>query len=497
MKNRFSDILSFCAIGLYTLLFGGIFLAITFKNVIFTYRISFQLVLIAAFIVAFVVLMVICKKYSHAIIEHRYKILTIVCVFMLLVQTAVSLNMVPSVLYDHEKTLNAAIVYTLQGNSADFQIYNNYLHHYPHQMGIFLLQHSLFSVASFMGADNFFIIACIAGHLMFTLMIVTGFKYLDENFSALRSVFYLMLAAVYLPIYFQSSISYTDTWSAWGPACLLLYGTRALKAEDNKKRIFYAFITGLLAGIVLQIKTTALIVLVALAIQQIVNGAKKGHITVAAVLLATIMVTNTAFSRWSYSTVLEEYRDGESMPLTHWVMMGLQGDGSYSGYDEWEITCSVPPDERVALNIKVIKERLEEMGPAGYAKLLYTKTCRSFGSGNADLRYSFLYAENTPPESFLYNLLLENGSYYGLSNNISNAAYLFINLMGVVGCVLMVAKKHRSMSTFAPQISLIGFWIFMMLWESNHRQLINQWSLFFMAGAIGLYRIYSVLFNKE
>ena len=164
MKNRFSDILSFCAIGLYTLLFGGIFLAITFKNVIFTYRISFQLVLIAAFIVAFVVLMVICKKYSHAIIEHRYKILTIVCVFMLLVQTAVSLNMVPSVLYDHEKTLNAAIVYTLQGNSADFQIYNNYLHHYPHQMGIFLLQHSLFSVASFMGADNFFIIACMRYH---------------------------------------------------------------------------------------------------------------------------------------------------------------------------------------------------------------------------------------------------------------------------------------------------------------------------------------------
>ena len=33
----------------------------------------------------------------------------------------------------------------------------------------------------------------------------------------------------------------------------------------------------------------------------------------------------------------------------------------------------------------------------------------------------------------------------------------------------------------------------MMLWESNHRQLINQWSLFFITGAIGLYLLYKNL----
>ncbi len=497
MKKNLSLFMSFCAMGLYCLLFGGIFLAITFKNVIFTYRLSFQLVLLSGLVIAFGIFMAVYKKIDHILIQHRYKILAVVCLFMLAVQTVISLNMVPTVLYDHEKTLNAAIIYTLQGNSADFQLYNNYLHHYPHQMGIFLLQHSLFNVVPRLGIENFFMTACITGHLLFTAMIVTGFKYLDENFSSHAAIFYLLLAAVYLPIYFQSSISYTDTWSAWAPACLLLYGTRALKTEDNKKRIFYSALTGLLAGIAMQIKTTALIVLVALAIQRIVKGVKKKDLCVAVILLAVIMVTNTAFDKWSYSTVLEEYRDGESMPLTHWVMMGLQGDGSYSGYDEWEITCSVPPEERVALNMKVIKERLEEMGPTGYLKLLYTKTCRTFGSGNADLRYSFLYAENIQPEGILYNLVLENGSLYSLSNNISHAVYLFINLVAVIGCGIMLIKKHKDIFRFAPQISLIGFWIFMMLWESNHRQLINQWSLFLMVGAIGIGHIYNLLFGKN
>ncbi len=497
MKKNLSLFMSFCAIGLYCLLFGGIFLAITFKNVIFTYRLYLQLALLAGLTIAFFTFMAVYKKIDYILIKHRYKILAVVCLFVLTVQTVISLNMVPTVLYDHEKTLNAAIIYTLQGNSADFQLYNNYLHHTPHQMGIFLLQHSLFTVVSWLGIENFFLTACITGHLLFAIMIVAGFKYLDENFSSHIAIFYLLLTAIYLPVYFQSSISYTDTWSAWGPACLLLYGTRALKTESKKKRVFYSLLTGLLAGIAMQIKATALIVLVALVIQCIVNGMKKEHFSAVVILLSMLMITNSAFDKWSYSTVLEEYRDGESMPLTHWIMMGLQGDGSYSGYDEWEITCSVPPEERVEINIKVIKERLENMGPIGYIKLLYTKTCRTFGSGNADLRYSFLYDENTVPEGLLYNLVLENGSFYSLSNNISHAVYLFMNLAAVLGCGIMLIKKHDDTAKFAPQVSLIGFWIFMMLWESNHRQLINQWSIFLIVGAIGLGHIYNILLIRN
>ena len=136
MKNKLSSLLSTGALALYALLFGGITLAITFKNVIFTYRMSLQFILLGALAVGLAVFLLVYKKINPVLIKHRYKLLAVFCIFMFAVQLAVSLNMVPNVMYDHDKTLNAAIVWTLEGNSERFQLYNNYLHHYPHQMGI-------------------------------------------------------------------------------------------------------------------------------------------------------------------------------------------------------------------------------------------------------------------------------------------------------------------------------------------------------------------------
>lgn len=497
MKNRLSYFLSVAAVALYAVLFGGIFLGVTFKNVIFTYRPAVQLILITGLLAVLAVFLIIYKKTNPVLIKHRHKLLAVFCLFMFGVQLLVSLNMVPNVMYDHDKTMNAAIVWTLEGNSERFQLYNNYLHHYPHQMGIFLIQQFVFKIAAAFGCTNFFMVACIMGHLMFMVMNLAAFKYLDENHSAHRAIFYMLLAAMYMPMYLQSSVSYTDTYSVWAIPCLLLFGTRAFRAENTKSRVFNAVLTGVLAGVAMQVKTTAVFILLAMAIQLVVNGIKKHQAGGLAVVLAAMLVTNTAFDRLNYATVLEEYRDGESMPLTHWVMMGLQGDGSYSGYDEWEITCAVPPQQRVARNIEVIKERLGEMGPGGYVKLLYTKTCRTFGSGNADLRYSFKYEEDYNPSNMLYHFVFENGAYYGITNNLSNAVYLLANLLGVAGAVIVLAKNREKAKNFAPYLGLAGFWLFMMLWESSHRQLINQWGLYFIVAALGLYEIYRLIFKNE
>ena len=95
-----------------------------------------QFILLGALAVGLAVFLLVYKKINPVLIKHRYKLLAVFCIFMFAVQLAVSLNMVPNVMYDHDKTLNAAIVWTLEGNSERFQLYNNYLHHYPHQMGI-------------------------------------------------------------------------------------------------------------------------------------------------------------------------------------------------------------------------------------------------------------------------------------------------------------------------------------------------------------------------
>jgi len=319
--------------------------------------------------------------------------------------------------------------------------------------------------------------------------------YLDENISGHRALFFLIIICMFSPLYFQSSISYTDTWSVWSIPCLLLFISRGIKEKKMVAKVIYALISAILMAVATQIKATVAIVVIALFIQSIIHDFNIKNIAFYAVLLFCFVTCYSLFTQWTYSTVRDKNRDIEAMPLTHWVMMGLQGDGAYSGEDEHRITLSVPPEQRVEKNMEVIEQRLTDMGFGGYLQLLYRKTCRTFGSGNAEVYYTFKYDEEfVTPFNLVYETTLEEGKYFPVFNYSSQIVYLLSIIFGIIGAVLAVIKK-QGLDKFAPHIALIGFWMFMMIWESNHRQLINQWSLFFIVCAIGMYNLGNFLFK--
>ena len=58
-------------------------------------------------------------------------------------------------------------------------------------------------------------------------------------------------------------------------------------------------------------------------------------------------------------------------------------------------------------------------------------------------------------------------------------------MLGAAGA--LAALRRRGMPPVcAPWAALAGFYLFMMLWESNHRQLVNQWPLYWLVAAVGL-----------
>ena len=496
MTDKIKRFLAVSAYSIYGVLFAFILWTITFNNFSFDYNIPAILLFASVFIVVIAVALTVYTRFSDFFIKNRYKILAAVCIILFAIQLCISMHMIPAALYDYEKVLNGAMIWAKSGDVAAFDIYRQYLQHYPHQMGTFLLQQTFFKISLAVGYDNLFIVACLVGHIMFTAMIVSSFIYLDENVNSHRALFFLLITFMFFPLYFQSSIAYTDTYSVWGIPCLLLFISRGFKAESQKKRMVYGLLSGLTLALSMQLKSTAAIVVIAMAIQYFVKGFKKHHLPFTAIILICAFIASSAFDRWAYSDVLDRNNSGDGMPLTHWLMMGLQGDGSYSAYDEWRITCSVEPEKRVARNIEVIKQRLEEMGPIGYMNLLYLKTCRTFGSGDAELYVSYQYVADATPINLVYEITLNSGRFFPIFRLGSQAMYLLYILLGVVGSIFIILKKDKNLFNFAPHIALIGFWIFMMLWESNHRQLINQWSLFFITAAVGVYYIWQFTVDK-
>ena len=477
--------------GVYGVLYAAIFLAVLFHNVIFDYRPLFQLMLMAAWGIVLAGALFLYAKQRDWVLAHRRRILAGVLLTVFFVQLAVGLSTVPNPMYDHGKVFHGAVVFATERNGEAFDVYESYLHHYPNNLGEFLLLQLLFRALTAVGFTDYYFAACLVGHLLFALMIAAGFAYLDELAGGDCALFFLLLTVCFVPVYFQSTVSYTDTYSVWVIPCVLLCALRASRAAALRGRILWGALAGACLGLGWQIKVTVLIAAVALAAQILFSGRLRRAVPALAAAAVMALGINAAFGVWADELVLDPSRVGEAMPVTHWLMMGLQGDGSYSSYDEWFITCSVPYDQRVDNNLRVIRERLEEMGPGGYLRLLYRKTCRTFGSGTADMSYSYQYQDDSPPAGWVYELVLENGRFYALYNNLSHSMYLVLTLLGAAGAFLALRAKSPLLARFAPPLALCGFWLFMMLWESNHRQLVNQWPLYLILAAQGLMFVYS------
>ena len=323
-----------------------------------------------------------------------------------------------------------------------------------------------------------------------------GFLYLAARrmWGAKWALFALLAGMCTYGMLAYAPIAYTDTLSMPFPvagAWLWLCARGALNEGRGRRGLALAAACGAVLAAGAFLKVTCAVALVAVCIDALLLLRGRAKLSAAAAAAAFAALYLLFGAAQAASPDLPALDKADSVPYEHWVMMGLQGDGSYSSYDEWFITCSVPYDQRVDNNLCVIRERLEEMGPGGYLRLLYRKTCRTFGSGTADMSYSYQYQDDSPPAGWVYELVLENGRFYALYNNLSHSMYLVLTLLGAVGAFLALRAKSPLLAWFAPPLALCGFWLFMMLWESNHRQLVNQWPLYLILAAQGLMFVYS------
>ena len=87
----------------------------------------------------------------------------------------------------------------------------------------------------------------------------------------------------------------------------------------------------------------------------------------------------------------EEEAYSYQMPYTHWLMMGLTGDGGFN-LDDVKYTQSFPNiDEKKAANIEVIKQRLSDYGFIGTIKHMTNKSVHNtWGDGTY-----FIFREGT------------------------------------------------------------------------------------------------------
>lgn len=177
-------------------------------------------------------------------------------------------------------------------------------------------------------------------------------------------------------------------------------------------------------------------------------------------------------------------RGETGIPSTHWIMMGLNNPGGYDDNDA-HFSIGLKNDDKSnqeikEANIQIIKERIQNYGFTGMIdhlkqKINYTWSDGTYYSIRKLIREPLM--ENNPYADYIIG---HQNKYFIYFSQISH-----ITLIGsmLIGAFRLLRKKDLFESILT--ITIIGVFLFLLLWETRSRYLVLYLPIFLALAAYG------------
>ena len=303
-----------------------------------------------------------------------------------------------------------------------------------------------------------------------------------EQTAALGAIFCMCnpVLYVFLPFVYTNTISIAFTMGIFCIAILLSQETSMTKC------ICYSIIEGALIAVGFQIRVTTIIPVIALTIWYILQKTSfvdiRRDIKLLMVLLITFLFLFSGCKLLINSHAPEELRS-KNFPVTHWIMMGLHEDGQYYSPDE-DFTYNITTKEdKVSANLKEIKTRASSLlkkGPIALLDFITKKLQTTWYSQNDGL---YIETGRLQKYSNLQPYL------FGYKNNLLLFWYHLYKILLFVCILIGLCREFfnkNSSQTYPYMLTLLGFIIFYLLWESNCRYTICLTLLLSLLATFGL-----------
>lgn len=391
--------------------------------------------------------------------------------------------------WDMKELFNGASDYISGGEE-----YLNYLYRYPNNIGIQIIYIILFRIADFIKILSRYDMAMLFNIIMIDLALLFTFLVSKEMFDNKKALMIFIMLASMTPIYLFSPIIYTDTISMMFPVLILyLYLLAKKKDAIKKKCIFYALM-GATICIGMSIKVTIAIMPIAISIYEIVMKNKRETLVMIGTtfisfiicLLFIMIFMRLIFPKWNN----EEYNK-ERFPITHWIMMGLGDVGKYSERDVALTSSFSNINEKRKENMKVIQERLANILENRKMNHLRRKLMYTWGDGT-------YYAVNTLDYDAVNNgkhqeFVFKRGEHHEFYQYYTQIQHLTIITLMIVLSFISIKKDINY--EFTLRIAIFGLFLFLLLWETRSRYLINHLPVMQIISFIGVEELYKVISN--
>lgn len=365
--------------------------------------------------------------------------------------------------------------------------YEYYLERYSNNWLLFLLQLLLYKISYLIFGHYSYIIPALTVvafiQLSYYFMYRLSLLVLSENKAKLAVI--IMAVCPYFHAF--APVFYTDTISMPFVLMSVYFAVKASKEGFSKKTILNLIISAFSVSVGYYLKGNVAVIGIAVLIFLMLRLKLKSalvFLTAFAVSFVSVSAI-TKNTMYSLGVISDEKIEECQFPMTHWVMMGLKDRGGYDN-DDFLFTKNISGIEnKKQANIEVIKTRLSDYGVSGFSRHILKKV-------------SYTWQLVNYQASWQYKNTLDNfvGKYFYNSPFFLVLCFIFqYAIVTLLLCSYLKGVKEVTDEKFIIRIASLGLMLFLLIWETRSRYMLNFLPLYFIMMADGA-GIFVSVWNK-
>ena len=392
-------------------------------------------------------------------------------------------------------------VYDVANQITENKYTNHYLYRWNINVGITIVYILLFKIAKiFTNTPDYLTIITIFNSIVTSLSVICMYFISKKVFDSKKAMIFLIISIFTTPIYMYCAIYYNDSMAMLITAliiCMLFISNKYRKCNKSKKeQIFVNILMGILIFIGIKIKMTSIFVVFAYLLYMIINKEIKQIIKPFIIVLITILFFNVGYKIIINNTLLKDKELREmNTPVYHSIMMGLKGQG---GYNQEDLDFSFSQKtylQRKKADIDEINKRLKNYNGLTFQKHINSKIIYTWGDGTYFGPEKII--RNPVNRNILHDVYLVDGKYSRYYKYIPQVMHFSMLILIIIEAAYIMKNKEYNKKSFIGIITMFGFFVFLLIWETRSRYLLASLPIFIITSIEGLERLVSTKKNKS
>lgn len=388
-----------------------------------------------------------------------------------------SLRYVPA--WDLDAIYGGAIQWVETGAFSD---YTEYFQYFSNNLGGMLMLAALFAPARMLGASDYFLLATVFNSALVTASVAITVWIAREWYGTAGGLWTLIFFLLCVPFYFMGPVFYTDTLSMIFPVALLALYIR-LKETTAVRRWGYAVGMGVVLALGMTVKFTVLIMGIAIAVDVLLFHLCDRNTVLPMLILCGVTATEYVLIRCIFYPMYLDPAEAAQMntPISHWIMMGLKGNGGYNGEDYVFTRSFTDPVARNEAISAEIGRRIRELGVTGLLDLAKRKWAVCFGDGTFVLD---TFLDDAPlAQTWAHEWVMRDGAYFQWYRWWSQSIWIAALLLTGAAAGRGAKRRATAFSGAVPVLAVAGIMLFSLLWETSGRLVLHYVPIVFLAAS--------------